>query len=82
MCKKNRKEKEGKEKKRVERSYQARCWVHRSYYLLRMVLWEVEGASVTPSKLKIQATNQMLSKLAGAYQTLEHETQMTVSKST
>jgi len=53
MCKKKRKEKKGREKQRVKRSYQVRCWVHLSYYLLRMVLREVEGASATPSKLKI-----------------------------
>jgi len=69
MCEKKRKEKKEKEKKKVERSYQVRCYMHLSYYLLRMALREVEGASATPSKLKIQAINQRLSKFAGAYQT-------------
>jgi len=56
MCKKKRKEKRGREKKRVQQSYQVRCWVHLSYYLFWMVLWEVEGASATPSKLKTQGS--------------------------
>jgi len=42
-----------KKKKGVERSYQVRCWVHLSYYLLRIMLREVEGASATPSHLNI-----------------------------
>ena len=55
-------QKEKEEKKReierkVERSYQVRCCVHLSYYLLRTMLREVEGASVTPSNLMIQAYN-------------------------
>jgi len=45
-----------KEKRRVERAYQVRCWVDLNYYLLRMALWEVEGASATPSILKIQGS--------------------------
>jgi len=51
--KKKRNEKRRKGKERVERSYQIRCWMHLSYYLLRMVLREVEGASATPSHLMI-----------------------------
>jgi len=51
------KEKKRKGKERVERSYQVRYWVHLSYYLLRMVLREGEGASTTPSKLKIQGSD-------------------------
>jgi len=82
MYKKKKEEKKIERARKVERSYQVRCCVHLSYYLLKMVLREVEGASATPSKLKIQATNQMLSKLVGAYQAPEHETQMNVSKST
>ena len=42
--------------RKVERLYQVRSFVHLSYYLLRMVLREVEGASATPSKLKIQGS--------------------------
>ena len=29
--------------------------MHLNYHVLKMVLWEVEGASATPSNLKIQA---------------------------
>jgi len=49
------KEKRRKEKRKVNRSYQVRCCVHLSYYLLRIRLREVEGASATPSSPKIQA---------------------------
>jgi len=48
------KREEKKRKEKMERSYQVRYCVHLSYDLLRMVLGEVEGASATPSKLKIQ----------------------------
>jgi len=54
MYKKKKKRKEQKREKRgVERSYQVRYWVYLSYYLLKMVPQEVEGASVTPSHLDI-----------------------------
>jgi len=82
MCKKKEEEHKIEKEREVERSYQVRRWVHLSYYLFKTLLREVEGTSATPSKLKSQATNQMLSKLARAYQTPKHAAQMRVSKNT
>jgi len=56
--------------------------MHLSYYLLKMVLRDVEGASATPSKLKIQATNLDSVKTHRTYQTFEHATQIDASEST
>ena len=53
MYKKKKEEKKIEKERKVELSYQVRCRVHLSYYLLRMVLREVEGASATPSHLMI-----------------------------
>ena len=55
MHKKKKEEKKIKKERKVERSYQVRCRVHLSYYLLKTMLREVEGASATPSKSEIEA---------------------------
>ena len=48
-------EKKRERERKMKRSYQVRCCVHLSYYLLRTMLREVEEASAAPSNLKIQA---------------------------
>ena len=56
MYKKKEEENNVEKERKVERSFQVRCCVHLSYYLLKMVLREVEGASATPSHLMTQGT--------------------------
>jgi len=56
MNKKEKEEKKIKKERKVKRSYQVRCCVHLSYYSLKMVMREVEGASATPSHLMTQVT--------------------------
>jgi len=58
LCTKRKKKKRKifKKKRKVERSYRIRYWVHLNYHLLKMVLWEVEGASATAPHLMTQDT--------------------------